>query len=62
MHLKQEIWDKVAIKDILPGRKLIGSRWVFNVKNISCQGRHFLFNVRYLEYLSKKYTVVNPLQ
>ena len=32
MHLKQEIWDKVAIKDIPYGRKLIGSRWVFKRK------------------------------
>ena len=32
MHLKREIWDKVSIKDIPPGRKLIGSRWVLKKK------------------------------
>jgi hypothetical protein len=32
MHLKQEIWDKIAIKDIPHGRKLISSRWVFKRK------------------------------
>ena len=29
MHLKREIWDKMAIEDIPKGRKLIGSKWVF---------------------------------
>jgi hypothetical protein len=32
MHIKREIWDKVAIKDIPAGRKLIGSKWVFKRK------------------------------
>jgi Reverse transcriptase (RNA-dependent DNA polymerase) len=32
MHLKQEIWDKLGIKDIPHGRKLISSRWVFKHK------------------------------
>jgi hypothetical protein len=32
VHFKQEIWDKVAIKDIPYGRKLIGSRWFFKRK------------------------------
>jgi hypothetical protein len=32
MHLKRQIWDKMAIQDIPTGRKLIGSKWVFKKK------------------------------
>ena len=32
MHLRREIWDKMAIQDIPEGRKLIGSKWVFKKK------------------------------
>jgi Reverse transcriptase (RNA-dependent DNA polymerase) len=65
MHLKQEIWDKVATKDIPAERKLIGSRWVFKHKKNgiyrACLCELGLNQVSGLDYTNNFELVVNDV-